>query len=88
MPGICTCGHKFKKEQLIFSEIDQIFDLQQPKLEITEYQIFKACCPVCGQEQKGIAPEGVNALVTHDNNPFIYLPVYKRKKRIGCNTNQ
>jgi len=66
-PGICTCGHEFKKEQLILAEKRQVFDTPQPKLEITEYQIFKACCPVCGQEQKGVAPEGVNAPAQYGN---------------------
>jgi len=36
-------------------------------LEITEYQIFKACCPACSQEQKGVAPEGVNAPAQYGN---------------------
>ena len=67
IPGICTCGHEFKKEQLILAEKRQGFDLPQPKLEITEYQIFKACCPACGQEQKGVAPEGVNAPAQYGN---------------------
>lgn len=67
IPGICTCGHEFKKEQLILAEKRQVFDLPQPKLEITEYQIFKACCPACGQEQKGVAPEGVNAPAQYGN---------------------
>ena len=39
-PGICTCGHEFKKEQLILAEKRQVFDTPQPKLEITEYQIL------------------------------------------------
>ncbi len=60
IPGICTCGREFEKEELMLVEKRQVFDLPQPKLEITEYQIFKASCPACGQEQKGIAPEGVN----------------------------
>jgi len=67
IPGICTCGHEFKKEQLILAEKRQVFDLPQPKLEITEYQIFKAFCPACGQEQKGVAPEGVNAPAQYGN---------------------
>ena len=67
IPGICTCGHEFKKEQLILAEKRQVFDLPEPKLEITEYQIFKTCCPACGQEQKGIAPEGVNAPAQYGN---------------------
>jgi len=67
LPGICTCGHEFKKDQLILSEKRQVFDLPQPKLEITEYQIFKASCPVCGKEQKGVTPEGVNAPAQYGN---------------------
>jgi len=66
-PGACTCGHEFEKGQLMLAEKRQVFDLPQPKLEITEYQIFKACCPACGQEQKGVAPQGVNAPVQYGN---------------------
>jgi transposase len=67
IPGICTCGHEFKKEQSTLAEKRQVFDLPQPRLEITEYQIFKACCPACGQEQKGVAPEGINAPAQYGN---------------------
>lgn len=67
IPEICTCGHEFKKEQLILAEKRQVFDLPEPKLEITEYQIFKASCPACGQEQKGVAPEWVNAPAQYGN---------------------
>ena len=66
-PGVCTCGHEFEKGQLMLAEKRQVFDLPQPKLEITEYQIFKASCPLCGQEQKGVAPEGVNAPAQYGN---------------------
>jgi len=65
--GICTCGREFEKEELMLAEKRQVFDLPQPKLEITEYQIFKAFCPACGKEQKGVAPEGVNAPVQYGN---------------------
>ena len=67
IPNICSCGHEFKKEQFILSEKRQVFDIPQPKLEITEYQIFKACCSVCGQEHRGVAPEGVNAPTQYGN---------------------
>ena len=66
-PGTCTCGHKFEKEESMLAEKRQVFDLPQPKLEITEYQIFKASCPECGQEQKGVAPEGVNTPAQYVN---------------------
>lgn len=67
-PATCSCGHGFTGKELELSEKRQVFDLPQPKLDITEYQIFKACCPICGQEQKGAAPEGVNSPVQYSNN--------------------
>ncbi|HPE74642.1 MAG TPA: IS66 family transposase [Draconibacterium sp.] len=67
-PGICSCGHGFTEKELVLAEKRQIFELPLPKLEITEYQIFKALCPVCGQEQRGTTPQGVNAPVQYGNN--------------------
>lgn len=67
-PGTCNCGHGFTKEELELTEKRQVFELPPPKLEITEYQVFKALCPVCGQEQKGTTPQGVNAPVQYGNN--------------------
>jgi transposase len=66
-PGVCTCGHEFESGQLILAEKRQVFDFPKPKLEVTEYQIFKASCPLCGQEQKGVAPEWVNAPTQYGN---------------------
>jgi transposase len=60
-PGICSCGHGFTEKELELAEKRQVFELPQPTLEITEYQIFKAICPVCGREQEGVAPEVVNS---------------------------
>ena len=71
-PGACSCGHGFTKEELELAEKRQVFELPPPKLEITEYQIYKALCPVCGQEQKGVAPQGVNAPVQYGNNAKVF----------------
>ena len=60
-PGVCTCGYEFDHGQMKLAEKRQVFDFPKPRLEVTEYQVFKASCPSCGQEQKGIAPEWVNA---------------------------
>lgn len=67
-PGVCSCGHYFTEKEFQLAEKRQVFDLPQPRLEITEYQIFKAHCHVCGREQKGDAPEEVNAPVQYGNN--------------------
>jgi transposase len=65
LPGICTCGHEFDQGQMRLAEKRQVFDFPKPRLEVTEYQIFKASCPSCGQDQKGVAPEWVNAPVQY-----------------------
>lgn len=71
-PDKCSCGHKFTKEQLVLSETRQVFDLPKPKLEVTEYQIHKATCPICGKIHKGITPENVNAPVQYGNGLKAY----------------
>jgi transposase len=71
-PDKCTCGHEFSKEQLSIAERRQVFDLPEPCLEVTEYQIREAACSACGQIHKGVAPEGVNAPVQYGNGVKAY----------------
>lgn len=66
-PGQCDCGHEFLNDELVLSETRQVFDFPQPRLEVTEYQIQKGKCPVCGEWHKGTAPEGINAPVQYGN---------------------
>jgi transposase len=66
-PGPCDCGHVFSDEDLIVAETRQVFDLPQPKLEVTAHQLLKGKCPGCGKWHKGIAPQGVNAPVQYGN---------------------
>jgi transposase len=71
-PGPCDCGHEFENDELVLSETRQVFDIPEPKLEVTEYQIYKGECPVCGKLHKGTAPEGVNAPVQYGNRVKAY----------------
>ena len=71
-PDKCSCGHEFTKDELVLSETRQVFDLPQPRLEVTEYQIHKARCPICGKLHKGAAPENVNAPVQYGNGVKAY----------------
>jgi len=71
-PDKCSCGHEFTKDELILSETRQVFDLPQPRLEVTEYQIHKARCPICGKLHKGATPENVNAPVQYGNGVKAY----------------
>ena len=51
-PGACDCGHVFKDDELRLAETRQVFDLPQPRLEVTEYQLLMGQCP-CSIRQRG-----------------------------------
>jgi len=71
-PESCDCGHAFSEGEMKLSEKRQVFDLPKPKLEVTEYQISKAICPLCGKSHKGVTPENVNAPVQYGNRVKAY----------------
>lgn len=71
-PEACTCGHTFLSGHSELSEKRQVFDLPEPRLEVTEYQVYKAICPVCGTTNKGVIPEGVKATAQYGNNIKAY----------------
>lgn len=73
VPDNCSCGHEFTRDQIKLCEKRQVFDLPEPRLEVTEYQIHKATCPICGKLCKGMAPQGVNAPVQYGNGVKAYL---------------
>lgn len=71
-PVSCSCGHTFTSTETALAEKRQVFDLPEPRLEVTEYLIHKAVCPVCGLVHRGAAPEGVNAPVQYGNGVKAY----------------
>jgi len=85
-PNSCSCGHEFTQEQIKVAETRQVFDIPKPRLEVTEFRIYKAICPVCGLEHKGTAPEGVSSPVQYGKgvrsyvvllNVYFKLPIKK-----------
>lgn len=60
-PDKCSCGQELSREQVSILARRQVFNLPQPCLEITEYQVAQVICPVCGQSHRGEFPSGVNA---------------------------
>ena len=72
-PGACTCGHSFTSQELKLAEQRQVFDLPQPRLEVSEYQIQKATCPYCGTTCRGTAPVGVNAPTQYGHGVKAYM---------------
>lgn len=72
-PESCSCGHTFTGKETVLAEKRQVFDLPEPRLEVTEYRIYKALCPVCGLVHRGAVPEGVNAPVQYGTRTKAYV---------------
>jgi transposase len=64
-PTICKCGHIFTEQEMVYTEKRQVFELPPPRLEVTEYRMHKANCPVCSLPTHAPVPEGVNAPVQY-----------------------
>jgi transposase len=60
-PDICTCGQELFQQPMSIVASRQVFDLPEPRLEITEYQIAQVFCPICGQSHRGQFPSGIKA---------------------------
>lgn len=60
-PDTCTCGQDLCQQPMAIVASRQVFDLPEPRLEITEYQIAQVLCPVCGQSHRGEFPSGIKA---------------------------
>jgi transposase len=65
LPDVCTCGHSLDKTKAVIGERRQVFDLPEPKLEVTEYQKLVCRCGRCGLEVSGIFPDQVKSRVQY-----------------------
>ncbi len=61
----CNCVADLSATALDIKERRQIFDLPDPRLEVTEYRLAQCNCPCCGKQVKGVFPEPVTAPVQY-----------------------
>lgn len=61
LPDNCSCGQALDKSKATVVEVRQVFDLPEPKLEVTEHVLLGCTCEKCGGYNEGVFPEGVNA---------------------------
>jgi transposase len=60
----CSCGLVLDAQSGVVIKTHQVFDLPQPKLEVTEYQVIQQVCS-CGCIHQGQLPYGINAAVQY-----------------------
>lgn len=66
VPDDCAvCGNEIDKTKAEVIEIRQVYDLPEPKLEVTEHRLFGCTCGRCGTENKGEFPSDVTARVQY-----------------------
>ena len=65
LPKLCPCGSILDSSKAELLEVRQVFDLPEPKLEVTEYQLLGCACDNCGAYNKGTFPETVKARVQY-----------------------
>ena len=64
-PKVCTCGEDLTKTSKSIVEKRQVFDLPEPKLEVTEHQVQSCTCMKCGKLNVGSFPSEVPARVQY-----------------------
>jgi transposase len=61
-PPVCLgCGGALSLEQATAHEKRQVFDLPQPRVEVTEHRAHRCWCPMCGTETRAAFPAEVRA---------------------------
>ena len=59
------CGLNLNQVGRDCTEKRQVFDIPQPKIEVTEHQALEKKCPCCGELNRGIFPEHVRGPVQY-----------------------
>ena len=65
-PTSCTeCGSNLEKVQGSCVEQRQVFDIPQPKINVTEYRVEEKKCPCCGEITRASFPENIKGPVQY-----------------------
>jgi transposase len=59
------CGLNLSQVDGTCAEKRQVFDIPQPKIEVTEHQALEKKCPCCGERNRGVFPENIRGPVQY-----------------------
>jgi len=66
VPASCQgCGSNLSQVGGICAEKRQVFDIPQPKIEVTEHQALEKLCPCCGELNRAVFPDNVRGPVQY-----------------------
>ncbi len=79
----CDCSADIDLSQIpvLGYERRQLFEIPEPKIEVTEYRAEIKCCPCCGKGIKADFPDGVNAHTQYGPR-FLALLVYLNQQML------
>ncbi len=79
----CDCSADIDLTQMpvLGYERRQVFEIPEPKIEVTEYRAEIKCCPGCGKQNKADFPKGVNAHTQYGPR-FLALLVYLNQQML------
>jgi transposase len=83
-PDSCkNCNLSLSDVKGIFSdETRQVFEVPEPKIEVTEHRIELKECPCCGKISKGLFPENVKAPVQYGEHVHVLATYFKNQHLI------
>lgn len=65
-PSSCPgCGSNLSDVHGSCSEQRQVFDIPQPKINVTEHRVEKKTCPYCGEVTRALFPENIKGPVQY-----------------------
>ncbi len=77
----CSVDIDLTRSPLLDHERRQVFEIPEPKIEVTEYRAEIKCCTGCGKHVKGDFPKGVNAHTQYGLR-FLALMVYLNQQML------
>jgi len=77
----CSADIDLSQTPVLGYERRQVFELPEPRIEVTEYRAEIKCCPGCGKQIKADFPEGVNAHTQYGPR-FLALLVYLNQQML------
>jgi transposase len=72
----------FSVEGVNYEEKRQVFDVPEPKIEVTEHRVQVKGCPCCGKLSKGSFPESVKAPVQYGEHVQTLATYFKNEHLI------